>query len=416
LLRLLALLAGVLTVAGCTVGGVSDENPEGSTTLAGSESGVEPNAPSEIPLSEIPGRLVVLDTDGNVVTVRPDGSDPTAVTDDGGASASYSQPSWSPQSDRIAWAEIASSGFGVGISGPDGEDRTTVPMSAPPFFLYWSPDGKGMGVLHNGLEGAIEFELIDVESASASIVGSGTPFYFSWSPDSDRVVVHVQRDIFGIIDLDGGTTDLGATGGDYQSPHWTPSGIFHLGVDGLEVRDPAGESVILATVPGSIALVANRQGTQVALQSFVPGDEGGISVALTETPALPANAVVVVDAATGTVHEVTDGPSIGLFWSPDGESLLVLEPTGTDAEVDVVVWKEGTSRTLFSIAPQSSFLREVLQFFDQYSQSLQLWSPDSSAVVLVGAVDGDQGIWVQSVESDSPVKVFEGTWAAWSNG
>ena len=71
LLRLLALLAGVLTVASCTVGGASDEASVGSTTLAGSESGVEPNAPSEIPLSEIPGRLVVLDTDGNVVTVRP---------------------------------------------------------------------------------------------------------------------------------------------------------------------------------------------------------------------------------------------------------------------------------------------------------------------------------------------------------
>ena len=408
--RLFVLSAGLVVIAACTVDGDSDPSPVGTTPVATTEVSSEPTA-----VSELPGRLVVLDTDGNIVTIEPDGSDPLAVTDDAGESARYSQPSWSPQSDRIAWAEIATTGFGVGLSDPDGEDRTTIPMSAPPFYMYWSPDGQGMGVLHNGPQGAIEFELIDVDTLTSSIVASGTPFYFSWSPDSDRVVIHVGGDTFDTIDLEGVTTDLGATGGAYQSPHWTRSGIFHLGVNGLEVRDPSGEAQILATAPGSIALVANQQGTRVAVRSFVPDDQGGISAALSETPALPSNAVVVVDVASGEVSEVISSPSIGFFWSPDGEALLVLEPTGGAAEASVLVWQDGKTRSLSTIVPQTSFVTEVLQFFDQYSQSLQLWSPDSSAVVLVGIVDGEEGIWVQGVETGAPVKVFDGGWAAWSN-
>ena len=401
--RVSVALVGLLLSAACTV---DDTTSTPTTEVASEPTGV----------AGLPGRLVVLDNGGNIVTIDPDGTNSSSITGDAGETTRYSQPSWSPQSDRIAWAEITETGFGVGLSGPDGQDPKTITMGAPPFYLYWSPDGEAIGVLHNGAQGDIEFEVIDVAAATTSIVASGTPFYFSWSPESDRVVVHVRRTIFGIIDLEGAPTDLGATGETYQSPHWTPSGIFHLGVGGLEVRDPTGEARVLATTPGSIALVANDQGTRVAVQSWVIQDDGEMDVALSQTPALPTNAVAVVDVVTGEVSEVNSNPSIGFFWSPDGESLLVLEPTGDGAETEVLVWTDGTTRTLSTITPEPSFVREVLQFFDQYSQSLRLWSPDSSAVVLVGSIDSQPGIWVQDVESGSPVKVFDGSWAVWSNG
>jgi len=401
--RVSVALVILLLSAACTV--------DGTSTTQTTESAAEPTG-----VGGLPGRLVVLDSEGNVVTIDPDGTNPSPITGDAGDTARYSQPSWSPQSDRVAWAEITETGFGVSLSGPDGQDPKTITMSAPPFYLYWSPDGEAIGVLHNGLQGDIEFEMIDVAAATTSILASGTPFYFSWSPESDRVVVHVRQTIFGILDLEGEPTDLGATGETYQSPHWTPSGIFHLGVDGLEVKDPSGEARVLATATGSIALVANHQGSRVAVQSFVGQDDGGISVALSQTPALPTNAVAVVDVVTGEVSEVTSSPSIGFFWSPDGESLLVLEPTGDGVETEVLVWNDGTTRSLSTITPEPGFVSEVLQFFDQYSQSLRLWSPDSSAVVLVGAIDSQPGIWVQDVASGGPVKVFDGSWAVWSNG
>jgi hypothetical protein len=413
--RSLLWAAGLLLVASaCTADEASDEG-SATTSIAGTTTTAVSSQPTRV--ADLPGRLVVLDFDGNIFTIDPDGSDPAQVTDDGGESARYAQPSFSPVSDTIAWAEITTAGTGLGSSDGRGRERVSIPMTAPPFYMFWSPDGSGIGVLHNGLQGTIEFEMVDVESASAEVVASGAPFYFSWSPDSSQVAVHAQLDVFAAIDLDGNTTDLGSTDAGYQAPHWTPTGIFHLADDGLELRDPAGEAEILVSVPGPVAFVSNRQGTRVAVQSFVSEDPPGISAALSETPHLPSNAVVVLEVATGEMLEVTPNPSIGFFWSPDGEALLVLEPRGASSgEMGVLVWKDGEARELSVIAPQPSFVGEVLRFFDQYGQSLQLWSPDSSAFALAGAINGEPGVWVQNIDGDAPVKVFEGDWAVWSNG
>jgi hypothetical protein len=398
---------GLILASACT----SDADPLVTTTVSAPTT----VQPEPLDPSELPGRLVVLDQTGNVITVDPDGSAITSITDDAGEAARYGQPSWSPQADRLVWAEVTAAGSGIVLGDPGGGEKVSVSMGAPPFYMSWSPDGRGIGVLHNGAQGVIDFELVDVEAGTTEVVGSGSPFYFSWSPDSDQVVVHVERDIFGTIDLDGTGSDLGATGSDYPAPHWTPAGIFHLGTTGLEVRDLTGDPRILATTTGPVALVANDQGTRVAVQVITPTDQGGVTAALSETPALPTNAVAVIDVVSGELSEVTDDPSIGFFWSPDGESLLILEPVPGLAEIDLLVWRDGDTRTLSRLAPQPGFVQEVLQFFDQYSQSLELWSPDSSAVVLAGAVGGEQGIWIHDVGGAAPFKVLDGTWAVWSN-
>ncbi|MGH8871517.1 MAG: hypothetical protein ACRDWS_06050 [Acidimicrobiia bacterium] len=390
------------------------EHSSTSTVVAGTVATTAPPLPTDV--AELPGRLVVLDDGGNIVIVDPDGSNPAPVTDDSGDSARYRQPSFSPVTDMLVWSEITTAGTGLGSSGGPGGGRVTIPMTAPPFYMSWSPDGTGIGVLHNGPQGSIEFELVDVEAASAQVVASGAPFYFSWSPDSSQVAVHVQFEVFATIDVDGNSTDLGATADGYQAPHWTPAGIFHLGDNGLEVVQLAGQTRLLATASGPVAFVANRQGSRVAVQSFVANETPGINAALSETPALPPNRVVVVDVATGELSEVIPSSSIGLFWSPDGESLLVLQPVGEGSgEINALVWKDDDTTEASTIAPHPSFVGEVLQFFDQYGQSLQLWAPDSSAFALVGAIDGDPGVWVHPIGGGDAVKVHDGTWVSWSN-
>jgi hypothetical protein len=273
-------------------------------------------------------------------------------------------------------------------------------------------------VLHNSPLGTIDFELVDVADVTSEVVAQGSPFYFSWSPDSSQVVAHVQGDLFGTIDLAGEGSDLGATAAGYQAPHWIPDGILHLADEGLELRQPDGDGRIVATVPGPISFVANRQGSHVAIQSFLDAEEEtppGVNVAITETPSVPGNEVVVLDIASGEMTEVVDSPSIGLFWSPDGESLLLLVPVeGGAAELEVLVWRDDQVTELSRISPHPSLITDVLRFFDQYGQSLQLWSPDSAAFVLPGAIDEETGIWVHTVAGGEPVNVAGGSWAAWS--
>jgi len=393
----------------------SSTTDSGSGTIPATESTVTTATAPPPDLSDLPGRLVVIDPGGDIVTIDPDGSDATPMTDDAGEAALYRQPTFSPAADRLAWAELTSDGAGLGSSDAAGEDRISVAMSSLPFFTYWSPDGSRIGVLHNGTQGSIEFEIVDVEAATAEVLATGTPFYFSWSPESSQVAVHVELDSFATLDLEGNVTDLGATAIGYQAPHWTPAGIIHLGADEIELRQVDGSARALATTPGPVAFVANRQGTRLAVQFFVAGATPGIEAALGETPELPPNRVMVIDVETGELSDVVDSPSIGLFWSPDGESLLVLRPSSNrPGELATIVWRDGESTELSTIAPHPAFVEEVLQFFDQYGQSLQLWSPDSSAFALVGAVEGDSGVWVHPVEGGDPVDVYEGSWVSWS--
>ncbi len=401
--RLIALAAGLFVVAACT--GASTETSQQTTSVS--------TTPQVTDVEGLPGRLVTLDASGNIVVIEPDGTEPVAITSDAGPIAQYAQPSWSPDSDRLAWSELTSTGLGVGISDSDGSNRIRVDMGAPPFFLYWSPDGEAIGVLHNGQQ-SIEFELVDVAAGSTSVAANGSPFYFSWSPDGSQVVAHIARELFGTIDREGGTEDLGGTEPGYQSPHWTPSGIFHRGAGGLELRAPGGPGRVLATLDGPLAMVANPQGTRVAAQSYVEAGPGGINAALSETPVVPANRVVVIDVASGEMEVVTEDISVGFFWSPDGDSLLILEPRFQQPVVDVTVWSDGEKRQLMELAPPGSLVTDVLRFFDQYSQSLQIWSPDSSAVVLPGAVGDESGIWVQMMAGGEPVEVADGSWAVWS--
>ena len=68
------------------------------------------------------------------------------------------------------------------------------------------------------------------------------------------------------------------------------------------------------------------------------------------------------------------------------------------------------------VRPTATFVREYLPFFDQYSRSLTLWSPQGDAFTYAGRNDdGDTGIWVQPVEADRPaVRVSDGQFASWS--
>ena len=75
-------------------------------------------------------------------------------------------------------------------------------------------------------------------------------------------------------------------------------------VDRWRLRAPisGAGATALATTPGPVAFVVNRQGTRVAIQSIVTGDQPpGINAAVTQTPALPGNAVVVIDAGPAAI-------------------------------------------------------------------------------------------------------------------
>lgn len=361
-----------------------------------------------------PGRLAVLDDDGNVLTMDPDGSNRVEITDDGDT-VRYFQPVWSPASQTLAWGQEGSSGFAVGMARVDGSDRTEVAVSGFPFYLNWSPDGERIGVLHNAADGAIDFELVDVADSAAGVVDSGVPYYFSWSPDGDALVVHVDGDRIEILDESSGPTDLGETTSNYYSPRWTTQGIFFLSPDGLTVRTPDLEERVLATAQGFVSINPNPKGTRVAVH-ILSDQPGGVTVGLTAQEQAEINAVSILDVESGELEVASEQLSIGSFWSPDGEKLLILSLSSLEGEVDIVLWEGAEAAVVATMQLPDSLVREALAFFDQYAQSWQIWSPDSSAFVLPGTREGESGIWVIPADGSDPIRVGDGDWAAWSHG
>jgi TolB protein len=80
------------------------------------------------------------------------------------------------------------------------------------------------------------------------------------------------------------------------------------------------------------------------------------------------------------------------------------------------VWDGTSSFVTQRIALSRLISVEYLQFFEQYAQSMRLWSPDSRAFAYPGmSEDGQEGIWIQSARPDrAPVLVAEGDFVAWS--
>jgi len=284
---------------------------DGATTTT-----IAPNpATTSVPVA--PGRLVVVDGSGDVVTMRPDGTDPQRLTDDG-FEVDHRQPLWSPFEERLVWTETTATGFSL-VLFEDGE-TVSIPMPALPFFSMWSPDGTRIGVLHAAAIGGLELEIVDASDATADVVATGAPFYFSWSPDGTQIVSHVGAGNLSVLGADG-VTVLGDTAGDFQTPSWTPKGIVHISEGALSVQDPGGDLVRIAMVVGPTTIVAGPLGERIAVQVFGP-EEPGIFAALGPIPEIPPNAVVVIDPGTGGIEVASSRPSFGFFWSPDGQSLL----------------------------------------------------------------------------------------------
>ena len=376
--------------------------------------GPAPTVPSDV--AGLPGRLAVLDGIGNLVTMNPDASDEVVLAEIEAGSSQVRQPTWSPDGRRVAWVHVEVTDAGapsavIVTAGGDGTEPSEARTAVVPFYLSWDPTSSRIAYLGSPSQNDIELGILEVAGRSSGTpLDSGQPFYLSWAPRGDQLLVHVGEDRLERLGLDGKQTTVAERPGTFSAPVWTAHGrtFVYSAVDAgdqrLVVRGVRAENErTLVRYEGLIAFVVSPDGERIAFQ------------VVQEQSVLP---LTVIDVGNGESVEITDAAIASFFWSPDGESLLYLDPDPVEGRFWFRwgVW-DGTSSFLTPrFVPSTLIAGAYLQFFEQYAQSMSLWSPDGSAFAYPGMNEaGETGIWIQSARPDrAPVLVADGDFVAWS--
>jgi TolB protein len=220
---------------------------------------------------------------------------------------------------------------------------------------------------------------------------------------------------------------LDSTPASFQAPAWSPDGsrIALTRAADLQneivVTDTAGKNPKkIGTFNNKTAFAWSSDSTRLA---YIDGDQ-----ALNAGTLGPLH---VVDLETSK-EMVEDGNIIAFFWSPSGRELayFILLQANADSsssggsaqttpqyvlQLHVLDVTTGESRKLFTYQPTQQFL-SVLPYFDQYHQSVTIWSPDNNNLVL-SFLDssGNPGIAVVAASGKLEPRILaQGYLAFWS--
>jgi hypothetical protein len=198
---------------------------------------------------------------------------------------------------------------------------------------------------------------------------------------------------------------------------WVDSGLVALriveGTQRLTVWSD-GSFTDVADVEGPAGFVAS--GDLVAVQATERPDAGSVAASLRTQllPTIPGGNLVVVDLAEGTMRTVSNELALLYQWSQSGDSLLYA--TLGDEPLSLVwhVWSDGNATETDSFVLQPPWFQNLVPFFDQYAQSVQLWSSSGEFIGYPAVVDANPVVVVERVDGTGSVVIPGATWAAWA--
>jgi TolB protein len=374
-------------------------------------------------VSDVPvgNRLLVQGVDGNLYTMAPDGSDRLALTNDAGSLRQYLQPTWSPTGERIAWTEIdGRSGemkSALIVSTHNGSDQLRFDTPFAPFYMFWSPDESRLAYLSNWLsvdEPSIALRLIEFATEEPiRTLAEGQPLYFSWAPDSTRLLAHIANERIEVHSVDGEPEPIQTTAAIFPSPQWSTDGgrlVYALG-------DVGGQRLVIADSETGNTTEITDFGDRISFTLSPSGEQLAYAVTRANIGVAAFGPLYVVDLTTLGTREISAAPVLAFFWSPDSSKLAYMAADESAGSLSLrwYVWDGSESRAYASVVPTRTYLQSYLAFFDQYAQSMTMWSPDSTAFAYAAVhPETGSGVWVQHLDTDAPERIGRGVFVAWS--
>jgi len=390
-------------------------------------------------------RIAFIDADGRLATIAPDGSRLRRLTP---AGSRFQFPTWAPD------GNLAAVGSEQGRAGiyvlPDSNHGPALPTPRyssaefPPIYLFWTPDSDGLGFIAAHEQGLGLF-YTPATAGSPQLMLIGQPCFWDWQPDGQRALVHSGG--FGIgsrlafIDRGGQVIDLpDQPPGLFQTPAFAPGGrawaYGSIASNGEPRLVIAAEKETWAEIDHQ-GIVAMAWCPQAELLAYV-------------NPPVAAESwygpLRLLDPAGDAPRILAEDTVLAFFWSPDGNYIAILtlaqpikdagvsnvarytngrtppgsttsvKPGSISLHLDLIEVAGGKRRRLGSFHPAALFMNQFMPFFDQYSRSQRLWSPDSRALVIPAMADEQEQLLIFSLDQEGATPIAVGRMPAWSLG